>query len=289
MQLDLFAHSADVSRSNAVIAALRARDAVAMRAAIDQVHAHFPGDGNLNNFEHLYFELLALEKPGCSATAIARQVERIETRLLPPLQKLIGSDTAQRWIEPVYGELARAVAGQAFNRSLANGHAAGLFLRAGELALARAAVAEIPSWRRIPEPLSWMAEIALREGVPDDYWPLVAELAWIAPALLAAVIPRAAPATVLRLCREFSTDAELDDDENDESTWFPAWLLVEHPELLPCLRTVQPNDSIPARSAALLIDLLIGERKGSTQTLVDKRKQLRDIAPSIFALYLARR
>jgi len=292
MQLDLFLHSADVQLRNAVIAALYARDAEAMRIALDRLLAEFPNDLHHADFEHLYSELSALSQEAGSASAIAQRVERIETRLQPPLQKMIGTDAAQHWIEPVYGQLARAASGQAFTRSLAQAYAGGLFLRANELALARASVLAIPSWRRIPEALAWMTEIALREDKPDEYWPLVAELAWIAPALLAALLAVgvhcAAPATVLRYYREFCSEAEAD-GETDEIVWFPAWLMIEHAELLPWLRTAHPHDSRPARSAALLIDLLLGERRGLTPAVVDKRQQLRDLAPAIFARYMARR
>ena len=292
MQLDLFLHSAEVTLRNAVIAALCARDAEAMRVDMDRLLAEFPNDIHNDDFEHLYSELSALSQNASSAPAIAQQVERIETRLRPRLQKMIGTDAAQHWIEAVYGQLARSAYGQPFTRSLAQSHAGGLFLRANELALARASLVAIPSWRRIPEVLAWMAEIALREEQPDEYWPLVAELAWIAPALLAALfaaeVDRAGSATVLRCYREFCSEAEAD-GESDELAWFPAWLLIDHAELLPQLRTANPHDSRPARSAALLIDLLLGERRGLTPAVVDKRQQLRDLAPALFARYMARR
>lgn len=289
MQLDLFKDSPDVSLRNAVVAALHARHPGRLREAIDGLRIDFPNDCHLADFEHLYDECLALQQTGSTAPAIAWQVERIETQLLPVLEKVIGSDPAKRWIEPVYSALAHAATGQAFSRSEAKTSAASLFLRAGDLALARAAIETIPSWRRIPEPLAWMTEISLRQNQPDEYWPLSAELAWIAPALLAPLFARAAPATLMRRYREFCSEAEDQDSEGDTGTWFPAWLLVEHPDLLPFLRTIHPHDSRPARSAALLIDLLTGERQGLTQSMVGKRGQLRELAPAIFARYMAHR
>lgn len=295
MQFDLFLHSADVGLRNAVVEALRVRDPKAMRAAIDRLCADFPDDGHLDDFEHLFSELSALSRSEPSLAGISEQLERIEEHLLPSVQKLLGAAAAQRWIEPVYLDLARAAAGKPFSRHQSYTHAAGLLLRAGALIEARAAVAEIPSWRRIPEPLAWMAGIALRENEPDEFWPFLAELAWIAPALFAELLAsqdaRAGSAIVARLYHEFGSKAETDegDDESDEAAWFPAWLLVEHPELLPFLRTAQQYNSRPARSAALLIDLLIGERQGALPILADKRKQLRDLAPALFHHYMARR
>jgi hypothetical protein len=291
MQLDLFLHSADVGLRNAVVEALRVRDPKEMRAAIDRLRTDFPDDGHLDGFEHLFSELSALSRSESSPAGIADQLGRIETQLLPSVQKLLGTDAAQRWIEPVYLDLARAAAGKPFSRIQSCTHAAGLFLRAGALLEARAATAEILSWRRIPEPLAWMAEIALRKNEPEEFWPLLAELAWIAPTLfvelLARLDVRANSAIVVRLYHEFGNKAEI--DESDEAAWFPAWLLVEHPELLPFLRRAQHYDSRPARCAALLIDLLIGERQGALPLLAEKRKQLRDLAPELFQHYMARR
>lgn len=292
MQLDLFMHSADVSLRNAVVEALCSRDAAAMRVAIDRLCADFPGDDHIEGFERLFFALSALTGTEQTAAGIAGQLDLIEAQLLPSVRKLLGADAAKRWVEPVYLDLARGAAGEPFSRGLSGLYAAELFLRAGALAEARAAVAEIPSWRRIPEPLAWMAEIALHENKPAEFWPLLTELAWIAPALFAKLLAgleaHAASATVSRLYREFGSNAEVD-DESDEAAWFPAWLLVEHPELLPFLRTAQHYHSRPARSAALLMDLLVGERQGAIPSLVGKRKQLSDLAPVLFNSYMARR
>lgn len=153
MQFDLFLHSAEGTLRNAVIAAFCARDVVAMRDAMDRLLDEFPNGIHDDVFEHLFSELPALSQNVGSALAIAQHVERIETRLRPPLQKLIGADAAQNWIEAVYGQLARAASGHGFTRNLAQAHAGGLFLWANELAQAREAVAAIPSWRRIPESL----------------------------------------------------------------------------------------------------------------------------------------
>jgi hypothetical protein len=103
MQFDLFKDSPDVGLRNTVIAALRARNPGALREAIDCLRSDFPDDRHLDGFEHLYAECLALKQAKWSATDIARQIERIETQLLPVLKKVIGGDAALRWIAPVWG------------------------------------------------------------------------------------------------------------------------------------------------------------------------------------------
>lgn len=288
MQLDLFLHGADVSLRNEVVAALSAHDEEALHGAIERLRAAFPDDVHLEEFENVYAELTAVALHQPCALTIAQQLEIIETRLLPSLIRVLGADSAQRWSEPVYSTLASRALAQPFERSQANTHTTRLSLKAGELSLARASVVKIPSWRRIPEPLTWMCEIAFRENIPAEYWPLSAELAWIAPALLEPLIRAHAPASVGRLYRAFLAAADFGEEDN-EAAWFPAWLLIEHTDLLPMLRTAQADHSRPARSASLLIDLLLGERHGATSALVAKRAQLRDLSPMLFEFYMARR
>ena len=86
LPLDLFLHSADVTLRNAVIAALCARDAEAMRVAMDRLLAEFPNDLNNDDFELLFSELSALSQQAGSTSAIAQRVERIETHWRPALQ-----------------------------------------------------------------------------------------------------------------------------------------------------------------------------------------------------------
>jgi hypothetical protein len=145
-----------------------------------------------------------------------------------------------------------------------------------------------------------MTEIAWREEKPAEYWPLSAELAWIAPPLFGPVLSRAAPEAVRRQYRAFLSEFEASDESGEpvgepacesscESSWFPAWLLVEHSELLEYFRPLDPHPSNPARCAALLVDLLTGERQGLSSRLVEQRLQLRSLAPRLFARYMALR
>ena len=86
MQLDLFMHSADVGLRNAVVEALRSRDAATMRVAIDRLRADFPGDDHLDGFERLFSGLSALTGTEQTSTDIAGQLDLIETQLLPSVQ-----------------------------------------------------------------------------------------------------------------------------------------------------------------------------------------------------------
>jgi hypothetical protein len=289
MQLDLFFDSRDTQLRNDAIAALRRRDGDALREGIARLRAEFPDDYALADLDLLADAMAVVEDVRmASAAEIAERLRFIDARLAPALRRLLGGDFADRWLEPLFKELAVRPAARAFRREWASAHAGALFLRGNDLAAARAAILRIASWRRIPEPLAWMTEIAWRENDPAEYWPLSAELAWIAPALFEATLSRAAPDAVRRWHAAFLSGFEADGG-GDDSAWFPAWLLIEHGEMLEYFRPVDPHPSNPARCAALLVGLLIGERHGLSPKLVEQRQQLRSLAPYLFARYMALR
>ncbi|MDR3221438.1 MAG: hypothetical protein LBU46_05435 [Candidatus Accumulibacter sp.] len=287
MQLDLFRDSRDTQLRNEAVDALRRRDGNALRQAIDGLRAEYPNDYSLADFDLIAADL-SEDVHAASPARIAAWLTHIDAQLWPALRRLFGEDSALRWLEPLFKGLAACAATRTFQREHALTHAGALFLRGNDLAAARAAVGGIPSWRRIPEPLSWMTEIAWRENSPAEYWPLSAELAWIAPSLLDSVLSRAAPDAVRRLYGAFLSEFEADGESNAPA-WFPAWLLVEHSELLEYFRPLDPHPSHPARCTALLVSLLTGERHGLSPIVVEQRLKLRALAPRLFTRYMALR
>ncbi|MDR2451028.1 MAG: hypothetical protein LBE85_04495 [Candidatus Accumulibacter sp.] len=291
MQLDLFLDSRDTQLRNEAIDALRRRDGEALRQAIGGLRAEYPDDHSLADLDLLAGTALSGAVPDStpdSAPQIAERLALIDTELAPALRRLLGEDSAGRWLAPLFDALAASPAARTFRREHALTHAGALFLRGNDLAAARAAVTRIPSWRKIPEPLSWMTEIAWREDRPAEYWPLSVELAWIAPSLFDSVLSRA-PEAVRRLHGAFFSEFESDEGSDDSSSWFPAWLLVEHSELLEYFRPLEYHPSNAARCAAVLVNLLTGERNGLSSKLVEQRSQLRALAPRLFARYMALR
>jgi hypothetical protein len=306
VQLDLFLDTRDTQLRNSAIDALRRRDGLAFRVAVGLLRMDFPHDHSLADLDLLYSAMdlpkdvhdaslldIPMDLPDdvhdASPERIAERLVHIDTQLVPALRRLLGEAPAIRWLEPFFKRLATRVEARVFRREHAPTHAGALFLRGNDLAAARAAIARIPSWRRIPEPLAWMTEIAWREDRPAEYWPLSAELAWIAPSLFDSVLSRAAPKNVRRLHSAFLSEFEPDGDESGDSAWFPAWLLVEHSELLEYFRPIDPHPSNPARSCALLVNLLTSERLGLSPGLVEQRLCFRSLAPRLFARYMALR
>ena len=154
---------------------------------------------------------------------------------------------------------------------------------------ASAQVERIPAWRRQPAPLSWKVEAECRIAGLDTTWPLLAELAWLAPRRAAALAPRLANPELTQLLRRFDADFEGEGTAEDFA-WFPAWTLITAPHLATAMRLAQRGaDTPPERGAWQLLGLLSLERQGRQTDLIEGRKKLRALHPHLFDLYMRTR
>lgn len=299
MQFSLFDDSAAVALRNDVIAALERRDAAAARAACTVLADAAHDDEALPGLRRLAAALdgeAAVVRPGAEATWLAAQRAALQDEITPAAQRHLGSGAAH-WLAPLWRNLAASAAGLPFDEAQAPVHAAALWLAAGDWAAAVEAAQAIPSWRRIPQPLAWVAEAKLRRLGLAAAWPLLAELAWLAPRRLEALVARAGEPQLSRLAAAFAAGFDPDrgpaaaDAEGDpEWAWFPAWLLVEQPALAEALAAAQPSlQRPPERAMRLLVELLGLERQGRQHDLVAARRRLRDLHAGLFAAYLRRR
>ena len=132
-----------------------------------------------------------------------------------------------------------------------------------------------------------MSEIEIRHGAPEAWWPLLAELAWLAPERLESLLATA-PVAVNRLKLQFLAGFE-NNGEHHDLAWFPAWLLIHHGELRDLLRPAQPAHSEPARAFLLVLDLLHLEKTGQHAAQIEQRAKLRALAPDLFADFMRSR
>lgn len=290
MQLDIFNDSRDVMLRNDVLSAIEARQASSARLALPRLAAEYPQDKAIPLLETL---VRALEFPSCrfaeSGAALAAR-NHLETSLQPATALLMAPAQARRWMAREWRLLAEAATGLAFTASAAPAHSAPCWLRAGDWAAAEAAVMTIPSWRRIPLPLSWMAEARLGRKGFEDALPLLAELAWLSPSGFADLSDRLEDPLLARLLREFAAEFENDADADPDLAWFPAWCLIAKPSLAPLLRQTEPGlGRNPERAARLMLDILALEQQGNHQLLLSERKKLRRLHSGLFARYMRTR
>jgi hypothetical protein len=290
MQLDIFEHSRDLMLRNDVLHALQRRDAAPARAAMALLQAEYPHDMALPDLGRL---LHALEQPTVPAfadiVATAQALRQLRDDLAPAAQRVLGRTDGTAWMQQIWQQAARRAAALEFQAEHADCYAAALWLLAGNAAAAATAVERIASWRRIPAPLEWMCEARWRLQGLDASWGLLAELAWLAPTRLDALLQRLADPLVLRLRRQFDAGFEAEGD-TPALAWFPAWVLTEKPALALLLGQAQPGLQTDAeRATRLLLDLLHLERQGRQRDLVDQRRRLRDLQPALFRAYMATR
>lgn len=290
-QLDLFTDSRDVMLRNDVVFALERRDAIAASAAWRALQAAFPADLRLAPFDRLTRTLDTFSvAPFTDHAALAYACDLVAGDLADAARQVFGATSGARWVLPQWQNLALRSAGLAFDPTWPEGHAAALWLRAGQWAEAEAAVLQIESWRRIPIPLGWMLEARCRQARLDDSWPLLAELAWLAPRRLHALLPRLGDPLLARLVRRFDAGFDAGTDAAADIAWFPAWVLIDTPALAPHLASAWAAQRAPAEQAMrLMVELLGLEHAGSHGNLIQRRRGLRDLHEPLYAAYMATR
>ena len=289
-QLDIFAHSRDVMLRNDVLHALERRDAPGARAAWLVLADEFPADPDLAPLDLLARTLAApCDTPLPDHDALAREQHRLTHDVAVAARRALGTAGAEPWLRPVWHALAARCAGLPFQAARPDDHAAALWLRGAHWAQAALAVQGIESWRRIPAPLAWMLEARCRLDQLDESWALVAELAWLAPGRLDALLRRSIDPLLTRLHTAFDRSFDGAGDASD-LPWFPAWVLTHTPALSPHLALAQPSQHSDAeRGMRLLLDLLSLERQGRHNNLVQRRRTLRDLHAPLYAAYMATR
>lgn len=290
MQFDFFNDNQDVCLRNDVILALEQCDVATALLAWQALKTQFPQDDCLGSLQVL---IDALEQrspaPFAEHTALQQARQRLQDQIEPAAQRNLGKSAAALWLRARWQELAERAAALPYHPDHKEDHAASLWLRAGNWQAAADAVARIESWRRIPAPLAWMlqARLALQGLQPN--WGLLAELAWLSPARLEAVITQRPDPLLQPLLTRFGQGFEGAGDVTDLA-WFPAWVLTERPSLAPRLAQAQAGQhSAPEQAMRLMLELLGLEHQGRHHDVIERRKTLRGLHASLYAAYMTTR
>lgn len=285
MQLDIFEHSRDVVLRNATIDALRLRDAGAGARALASLLAEYPADPLLPAFGLLCEKLRSPISTPLAREAAVAILQETGGAVAAAAHEVFGR-AAQAWLAPLWVELAAAIATYPFDSDNEELHTAPLLLRAGRWADAAASVESITSWRRQPAPLAWMIEARCRSAGFEAIWPLLAELAWMAPRRALALAPRLELSELDSLVRGFDVEFE-GEGAADDFAWFPAWVLIADRHRAAGLRLAQDGAHTPPETCArIVLGLLALERQGRHAQLVESRRKLREAHPVLFARYM---
>lgn len=290
MQLDFFDGSQIVALRNDVIFALLQCDEAKVQIALDRLQQGSPDDDCLAPMRVLRGVLAERTKtPLKSHDELARASCQLQQEITPAAIHSLGAADAARWLQQRWAELAARAVRLPFCAEYVDEHAAVLWMYAGQWQAAVDAVALIESWWRIPAPLSWMLHARLRlQGVQAN-WGILAELAWLAPLRLHAVIQTAAEPILQRLTKQFEAEFE---DAGDASgmAWLPAWMLTKQPGLATAFRHARAGlNSAPEQAMRLMLELLGLEHQGRQREMIAHRKVLRDLNADLYAAYMAAR
>ena len=290
MQFDFFNDNQNVGLRNDVILALERCDVATARPAWGALKAHFPQDDGLGSFL-LLIQALEQRNPAPFANHIALQQARqsLQHSIEPAAQRSLGKSTASIWLRTRWQELAERAVALPYHPDHKDDHAAALWLHAQDWQAAADAVARIESWRRIPAPLAWMLQARLALQDLQSHWGLLAELAWLSPARLEAVITQRPDPLLQPLLTRFWQGFEGVGDVTDLA-WFPAWVLTERPSLAAHLAQAHAAQHSPSEQAMrLMLELLGLERQGRHHDVINRRKTLRGLHASLYAAYMASR
>jgi hypothetical protein len=288
MQLDLFTHSRDVMLQNDVIAALRERDVVKAQQALVVLTAEFPTHEIVGPMTMLLNTLTTPVERFTDHQAVTARLHAMDTLVVHAASRVFGNTEAGGWLAPLWQSLADAATGLPFNAKAPHTHAAYMQLQGGDWAAAEAAIAGIPSWRRIPAPLAWMAEARFVRGGLEHAWCLLMELAWIDADTFGVLVGRLRAPSLHKLLHDF--DVTFDEDGQPDRAWFPAWLLITAPAMALVMRETQTSTkNTPERVARLVMELLALEKQGRHNDLVAQRRKLRDLHAGLYATYMASR
>ena len=289
MQLDIFEHSRDVMLTNDVVQALERGDlaaALQCRAALALV---YPDAAKLPDLDQL---IAALARP-LSTIADHHDLNQarqwLSATVAPSAWRVLGTSAGQAWLVPLWKALAIGSSKLPFRNDCPEEHSATIWLHIAEWDQVVAAVQTIESWRKKPVPLAWMLRANLALSGLQANLGLLAELAWMSPRQLGAVVTSARDALLSRLVKKFEAEFEGFEGPADLA-WLPAWALADQPSLAPAFALAQPGQhSAPERGMRLMVELLGLEHQGRHHDIVGKRKNLRDLNAALFAAYMKSR
>jgi len=296
---------------NDVLQALQLRHVPKAQSAWLALQQAYPDDLVLAS-AHVLLEALQAHTLAVSGPALVdhaglkQQRLALQERVAPVAQQLLGPAAAAHWLRPFWQNLVARAAGLPFAAGHETEHAVPILLHLQDWHGALEAVTRIESWRRIPAPLAWMAQAKLRLHGLRATWPLLAELAWLSPKRLEALVQTAGDVVLLRLKDQF--DASFEPDEgvavapasgvatqqdqlpDQDMAWFPAWVLTQQPRHVADMAPAQPGQhSAPEQAMRLLVNLLGLEHQGRQHELIAGRKNLRELNGWLYAQYMKTR
>ncbi|MCL4722834.1 MAG: hypothetical protein KJZ90_00965 [Rhodocyclaceae bacterium] len=287
MQLDIFADSRDVMLRNGIAEAFWAADFDLAGERTKALAVEFPGDWLLPPASVLQEVGGLIPQRVKTHAAAAALVERCDKEIARAAGMVLGPKGEEWMRHRVWARLADATVDLPFDSRWPTAFPADIWLRAGEFDLASASVERIPSWRSMPVPLRWKIMATVRAGGLDQAWPLIFELAWMAPEMLARTIAELGDPLLVGLV---DVTERIFEGADGAMCWLPACALITEPALAGIAvgaRTAKETDA--TRAYACVCALLSIERQGKQREMAEQRKRLRGLNEGVFREYMRSR
>ena len=289
-QLDLFTHSRTVILLNDLIDSLLERNTAGAAERLRLLSTEAGGHPALQSLEILTEALGRWPAETTAAANAARLIEWLDSEVERAASRVFGT-SAQEFMRPFWRELAQALAGQPYDRTLPRAHSAYCCLRAGEARAALETLSAIKSHDHgDPFLLQWETIARCRafgwRAARGSFFTLGLR----APEYLTETMTEMGDSALRADWERFWLEcAWLDPDDVIGASWFPAWYLIEHP----ATRLEKPLmlgdlDSSPARAFQVIRQLHALEPLGHGPALISARAELRRIDEQIFRHYMSR-
>ena len=293
-QLNFFDHGLDVSLRNKVVAAFELFDGVAARQACQALQDEFPNDATLPPAQVL---LTLLDEqptpPFAQRQAVALRNEWLHQQVAPAASQVLGPELGSAWMQKAWADLAQASLGLPYTRcsdpTQTELHAAVFFLRAKDWQSVSDAVQTVHAWRQIHQPLGWMVQARYHLLGLNATWPMLVELACLAPSRFDEVSSLLGDTVLQRLRKQFDAQFEAEDGLASLQ-YLPAWALLEYPEWLQYFELAQlRHDDFAAQACQLITQLLRLEKQGRQHDILAARRRLQGVHMGLYKQYMQHR
>jgi hypothetical protein len=288
-QLDLFLHAGADRFANEVCNALLERDALRAADRILRLQSEAPSHPQLAAMRTLCAALPATPTALPDPDAVGAYAQWL-TRQVEPASRLALGSSAPLFLEPLWHELAERVRQVPYQPDRAENFCAVFYLRGNDPGSAQRAALGIADHALEPAALHWLAVAGFRSAGRRAVRPPLFRLSWLAPGRAPAALAEIADPLLRADWSEFWTDCDWLDPQSDAGAWFPVWYLYRYPATRVPIQSLEPlPESLPVRAFLALQQLLDLEPGGHGAALIDARAAFRELAPELFALYMARR
>ncbi|MBS4099068.1 MAG: hypothetical protein KGZ83_19790 [Sulfuricella sp.] len=279
VQLDLFMDNSGNVLVNSVVAALASRRAEEAATLLERLRETDPSHLRLGGLEAL---CAAAQRPVMAD--VEAETAFLEGNLTPLATAELGA-AARDFLTPFWRRLGEALGERPFAVEMPQMHASYALARALDWAGVRQAVLAERTWRDSPLLRLRLAEALYHLGERREALAQWCLLCWDFPrdaerALAGGKLPDK------ELQPAWERYRDLDVEPEPDAPFFPAWLLLERPELRAALTAEDAPQTHPAgRAYVALHKLPAGAATLSEQTMA-LRLQLKQAHPGLFAIYL---